>query len=212
MRKHYKLVKFDKVISIGSYCEVAKELIKYNLRSESLPFDWLWTSLFYIHKSLVDKTQFHFLKHENLKPTYDKKYTHTYFYIKDEYQRLEAIGIHDADNIPKKQLKYKIPEINEKYNRRYNRLIDILNSKKNVVLIRYANPTYSPLYNDNPRETYKDIVKLYDMIMNMYDCNLYILFITKDKNELRKLKDKKIDSKRNIYVSNSLKILKNIKK
>jgi len=62
MRKHYKLVKFDKVISIGSYCEVAKELIKYNLRSESLPFDWLWTSLFYIHKSLVDKTQFHFLK------------------------------------------------------------------------------------------------------------------------------------------------------
>ena len=56
---------FENVISLGFYCEVAKELERIGLRSASYPFDWLISSWSGVEK-MIDNNFDGFLNYDDL--------------------------------------------------------------------------------------------------------------------------------------------------
>jgi len=116
---------FENMISLGFYCEVAKELERLGLRSASYPFDWLISSWSGVEK-MID-TQFDgFLN-------YDDLYQYDNSPSKYRNMSIEISFFHDFNGL--QPVKDQINEVEKKYKRRIDRFFEDI--KKPTLFIRY---------------------------------------------------------------------------
>jgi hypothetical protein len=128
-----------KIISIGCNCDVAY-FIKEKFNIEYYPFDWIWSNIDFIINTF-EKDYFEFTECEKLNVSWNPDGKHTYIFNNNNVKAGEditcsAVSVHDADFTPENKYIKKIPLINEKYNRRFKRLYNVLNENEEVILIR----------------------------------------------------------------------------
>jgi hypothetical protein len=127
-----------KIISIGCNCDVAN-FIKEKFNIEYYPFDWIWSNIDFIINTF-EKDYFEFTECEKLNACWNQGSMHTYIFNNNckgcEDRICSAVSVHDADFTPNNEYIKKIPLINEKYNRRFKRLYNVLNENEEVILIR----------------------------------------------------------------------------
>ena len=116
---------FKNVISLGFYCEVAKELERVGLRSASYPFDWLISSWSGVEQ-MIDTAFQDFLKYDDL-----------YQYEKEPEKYLnfskQLSFFHDFKK--NKPLAEQMTEVKKKYERRIQRFYKDIKSP--TLFIRY---------------------------------------------------------------------------
>ena len=174
------------IISLGCRCSVAQFLQDNGLRQKSYPYDWIWTNLKFIYNSL-NTNCFAFSEIEKANISHfsnDNKHPHTYIYDND----YTAISVHDADRISKDDFPKIIPDINEKYKRRFDRLINELNKKQNVLLLRQILPTNITSKLDKTIDSVELINSLNTLLKTKFMANITLIIIDKeniiDINEL----------------------------
>lgn len=174
-----------KIISIGCNCDSTMFLKKINKKNESFPFDWIWSNIDFIYNTF-NTDYFEFTEVQKLNAVWDKPHPHTYIFnnnCKGGKNRIcSAISVHDADYKSKKQYEMMIPEINNKYKRRFNRLYNELNkSGNNIILIRNTLPinqgAVEPIQDDEDK-----INKLMILLKKKFIANIKLVII--DKNLL----------------------------
>jgi hypothetical protein len=121
-------------ISIGRACNVKHQIDKHIGKSETLFFDWLITDIASVIKLLRCTSIEDILNIDSIKVDPDRP-------IVDSNSRIlitslpKCISIHD---IPVNSSEKDIIEFIDKYKRRYQRIIDIINSNENVFFIRHG--------------------------------------------------------------------------
>lgn len=135
---------YDFVISLGYNCEIANALIVGKYRDNSYPFDWLFSKMWKINQTL--REQFcNFFKLENLERA---RYSGRPSKEKDN----GFIYVHDGSfNELRNNSNLYIQQFS-KYNRRTERLINLLNSEKKILFIR--------MNYDEKSEDYIEFVKV----------------------------------------------------
>ena len=174
MKEYYKYV-----IPLGYNCTPTNSIRDGKLRNASFPFDWNYTSMEKIVECFTNEFKTFFLK-ENLKraswysgkPAYE---TSTGSHLIEE--KAKIIYVHDGSykeliNNENIYLKHK-----EKYSRRINRLLDIMNSGDKVLFVRYEN-------SENDYQQLINIIELKDIIKSKYPkCKFKIYIFTKDNSQ-----------------------------
>jgi hypothetical protein len=165
---------YDEVVSLGSHYKISQVLKQYGIKGYTYIFDWLWSSISFITKFFKDK-DFEYCDVSKLNFVWNDKTTFTYIFNNgckgEENNRIcTAVSVHDAINFTKDNIEKEIPNINERYKRRYNRLIELLNSKKSVLFVRLVKPLTQGAI-ENSRETVEDYIELHDIIRNNYNIN-----------------------------------------
>ncbi len=125
------LDKYDNIISLGEACFVATTLINLKLRQFSSPFDWVMgTGLKYRLDALL--TDFNdFINIEDLsKLDVDDPDTAFHSYLNNKTGIVFNHEFHKN-----RTLEDEYPEVREKYDRRFQRLNELLSSQKSNLLI-----------------------------------------------------------------------------
>ncbi len=128
--REYKMAEkeYDCIISLGCNCSVALQLKRRQLRSFSLPLDWL----LFENKTFIDniikliKTDFaDFLRFENLEFTdrSDEIEKHVVYTHKVYDKGSNAVFLHDFRMTPLNQEEYRA--VSEKYKRRIMRFYNV---------------------------------------------------------------------------------------
>ena len=171
---------FDYVVPLGYNCTPTNAIRDAKLRASSFPFDWNYTSMEKIVECFTNEFRTFFLRKNFLrakwytgKPAYEySNQTHL-----DDSENAKIIYVHDGSykeliKNDKIYLKNK-----EKYERRIKRLLDIMNSGKRILFIRYESckNDYQQLIN---------IMELKDIIKSKYPkCNFKIYIFTNTTNK-----------------------------
>jgi uncharacterized Fe-S cluster-containing MiaB family protein len=117
------------LISLGCNCEVADFLKANNWRNASYPFDWIWSSIEFIIQ-VFTTNYFEFTEIEKMNIIKDPPHIGTYVFnnnCKGGSPRIcTSVSIHDVDNLTRDEFINRIPDINAKYKRRFERLYNIL--------------------------------------------------------------------------------------
>jgi Putative papain-like cysteine peptidase (DUF1796) len=143
---------YDVVVSLGSWCGVANEMKRHQLRRFSGPFDWITTpSLSVINRLLINRFE-GFMEMENMKfvkyskflvdsSTENEEVTEreTYIIMDTKYN---IASYHDFPVIPNQSWTADYPSYKEKLHRRINRFFEKINNSKLTLFIRY-NASYS---------------------------------------------------------------------
>ncbi len=164
---------FNHFISLGEDCSVAAACRLLQYKDASYPLDWSVSKIEKIYEAFENKFNNFFMED---KITFcSKKYikdinNYIYYYHDIKYD----------DFINNKDLTI------EKYNRRCNRIKNLLNSNKTILFIRKSNT-----------DTINDIIKLKNIIIKSYpNLNFNILFITnKEYNNDQHIYTEYIESK-----------------
>ncbi len=122
---------YDNIISLGEACFVATTLINLNLRQFSSPFDWVMGSgLKYRLDCLL--TDFdNFIEKENLsKLDYNDPDTDFYSYL-----NTKSSIVFNHEFRKNEDFNSAYPEVRERYDRRIQRLLDLLSSKQSNLLV-----------------------------------------------------------------------------
>lgn len=135
-----------KFVSIGPYCKTAEFLISYGLKPVSYPFDYIFSSLDIVRDCLEDKfakflDKSHYAagdSENSTKHTYYSKYLDTPVLLKhhltcnfsEEYKVSSGNFWNHHDLINK-------PADYEAFQRRANRLLDLIKSGEKVVFVYY---------------------------------------------------------------------------
>lgn len=194
--------KYDFVISLGEKCFVAQTLSKMGIRQFSGPFDWL--EIFYggTGGGIIDRLNLiinkfqNFFNKEDLIPIYENNYR---FFVNS---RTNLSFRHDFSQTD--DFNEKFAYVAEKYDRRCNRLINILNSKKRVLFV-YCNSCFK-LDNIN-----LIIQKVKELNKAFNTSNIDLIVINSDKNLKRKNHIKYDRINRNIKFISGVDLYKPIK-
>ena len=174
---------FDEIISLGSNCKISERLKRYNLKKYTYLFDWMWSSISFIIK-FFEKKEFEYCDVSKLNFIWERKSRHTYISnneCKEQKEKIcTALSVHDATDFTKDTINEEIPNINERYQRRYNRLLELLNSNKSVLFVRLVKPLSQGAI-EKSKETADDYIDLHNIIKNNYNINFFILIIDEDK-------------------------------
>ena len=200
---------YDEIVSLGSHCKTSQVLKQYEIKGYTYIFDWLWSSISFITKFFKDK-EFEYCDVSKLNFVWNDKTTFTYIFNNgckgEENNRIcTAVSVHDATNFTKDNIEKEIPNINERYNRRYNRLIELLNSEKSVLFVRFVKPLTQGAI-ENSQETVEDYIELHNIIKNNYNINFKIIIIDQEKI----IDQNKIKGFDNIIYTRGFSFLKNI--
>ena len=164
---------FENVIPLGYNCEPTNSIRDAKLRSASFPFDWNYTSMEKIIECFTNDFKTFFLKKNMLrakwytgKPAYEKGINSHYGDPRGE-EKAKIIYVHDGSYKENIFLKHK-----EKYNRRIERLFNVMNSGKRILFVRYENS-----YNDYQQLI--NIIELKDIIKSKFPkCQFKIYIFT----------------------------------
>ena len=129
----------------------------------------------FIYKSF-NKDYFEFTEIEKLNASWIKPHPHTYIYNND----YSAKSVHDADNKSESEFKKMIPQINEKYKRRFNRLYNELNIPGNNILLIRDTQTVKIGNVPIKYDTENKINKLIKLLKQKFIANIKLVVI--DKN------------------------------
>lgn len=131
------------IISIGSACNVARAARHNNLRTTAYPFDWMITSLQALKAGFQDDFA-HVLMPEQVRENEDKKSVidgYGLIYIHDFPTVRNPITPEDGEIMPVHELarnwRDSISLVHAKFNRRLQRLLDLLRNGIPVALVRY---------------------------------------------------------------------------
>jgi len=108
-----------KVISLGCNCDVTY-FFGRNM-AETYPFDWIWSTLDFVYSTFASD-HFIFTECEKLNAVWHPPFPHTYIHNHKNPRECTAVSLHDADQHTPEQSAAEIPEINAKYERRFERL------------------------------------------------------------------------------------------
>ena len=155
---------YDAIVPIGQDCSVAGGLVLLNYRNCSYPFDWCYCKMSYVNKMFSNNFENFFPKPDELK-SYKKT---------NATNNEESINFfHDGSIKKLKNIEYN-NFIKEKYKKRCNRLLDIINNSKNNILFVRIN--YHLEYE------IKECKKLSNIIKDKFKCNFNILLIQRNYN------------------------------
>jgi len=163
---------YDYVISLGYNCEIANALLLCNARDASYPFDWTFTNMFSITSMFQDRFANFFIRDQLAKARYTDNPAMQY--------KGGIIYVHDGkyDYLMKDDGFYKSQK--EKYDRRTTRLMQLLDTGKRILFVRYA-------YND----THQEHINFIRMLENVYPKSVFKLMIVNmicDQNGEDKIK------------------------
>lgn len=148
-------------LTLGYDCSTATTLRNLELRKYALPFDWVVSSRDALTKCINDDFKSY---HKDLKlhtsknklvDSYGFEFPHDYPTITSSYT--EDIEIYNEDNIVDNWIEYH-PVVLDKYNRRIERFLEIVNCKKPIIT----------LY----RGRVDDAIFLKELLINKYDINI----------------------------------------
>ena len=148
---------YDYIVSIGNKCPTAMTLVDLNLYKESFPFDYIPTTPKLILKYLQDTTDF-FPKKNTVRTSDDVWFGH--FNIDDKYE-----------------------ETIQKFQRRFSRLLNILNNKKRILFVYTSEADIYNEMGNRYSDNYAELCNIVEFIKNtyMYD-NFTILAIHTNKS------------------------------
>lgn len=148
-------------ISLGRDCQVAGELVSFNLRSAAYPLDWMGTSNFYgIVQAFEDDFQ-HLLDPAVLeyRTTYIEN-VHYQFHYNHFFPIIGEVFLGEvcvAGTIVPNYLEY-LPIVKEVQERRIGRLINLLSSKETVFFIRtYGTPDEAIAFTNTIKQKYPEL-------------------------------------------------------
>lgn len=167
-----------KIISIGCNCDVSL-FIKKNYSSVYYAFDWIWSNIDFVIKTF-ESDYFEFTECEKLNAVWNPPHKHTYIYNNNcnggENKTCSALTLHDADNLNYSQYVLKIPFINEKFKRRFERLYNVLNTKEDVILIRRVlDKSYTNI--KKVYETTEKVSYLYNLLTSKFSANITLCIV-----------------------------------
>lgn len=162
--------KYDCVFSLGSACFSSELLTRSQLRIFSSPFDWVAGGSFQERGNLICNDFKDFLGLDNLEKTGEREYPENcYIYLN------KKTNIYFHHDFPKEEaINNSYPKVQEKYDRRINRLKEkLVNSKR--ILIVYME-LEKELINAN-----SEIISLTENINNKFgNNNIDLLYIRHD--------------------------------
>ena len=132
-------------VSIGPYCCTARLLKKHNLRTQSFPFDWIYSSLDLIDHALNDEFKIYLDKTYYRKGTSKSSTKHTFYckYLDTQLLKKHHVRhkfpksyIVSSGNLFNHQNLFNEEEY-EQIERRCNRLMNLINDGSKVVLVYY---------------------------------------------------------------------------
>lgn len=159
-------IKYDNYISLGYFCEIAQDLEKMGLRNTSSPFDWGISFFPNVIDAIANRFE-GFLDYDNLSQNelnrahYHEDRYHFYFF-------------HDFNKYKKLDKQY--PEVKEKYWRRINRFLNLI--EKPTLFIRYISTEELDENGNSIELTW--IESNYEYILSVlrfYNCENDIIFI-----------------------------------
>lgn len=161
--------KYDAIIPIGSFCVTAVNLRRFKLRKYSLPFDWLAGLEIDLILKLLESNFDDFLNVENLE-LFQKSEGHDIYInklnnIKFFHDFLSGENLKDFD------------EVKEKFNRRIERLYNVINEAENVLFV------HSTMHGI----TTQKCLEVYEKLQNIFkgkNINLLFLNLSKDFKQL----------------------------
>lgn len=129
-------LEYNKIVSLGSNCEVGIALRSRSLKTESYPFDWIWSNISFIIDIFKNRTKQIDLDSFNLIIGKEHLYLHNH----------QIMLVHDFDDYVnivkteenKNELKSKLKSVTETYNRRLERLTNLCLSGKRILFVRLS--------------------------------------------------------------------------
>lgn len=169
-----KIYQYDYIISIGENCFCAQMLKENNLRQFSSPFDWLTPGPEWSINNVINNLKIIINKFDNFFSKEDFHYLAKSTNNNVSYANSKNLLHFYYDFIESKDFNDEYIRLKEKYDRRINRLIDLLSSKNNKILLVYIE---SNLLNSGIFDI-KEIFNLLKQIRMIYNNdNIYILYI-----------------------------------
>ena len=179
------ILSFDKIISLGSNCYVKMFLESIKYSSETQFFDYIGSSMCFINE--LFKENFNDLFENCTMDDFEKRkimysgdqymFTHTKYHLRFKHEFKQNFECPDNDII-------KIQDFNkfvEKYKRRKNRLIDILNdNKQTLIFIRYEEEFENKvIYYEDKKSEIEYIYEFIDIIKHKFPLKKFcILFLS----------------------------------
>lgn len=172
---YMKRTSYDYVVSLGEKCFVAQTLNALNIRKTSSPFDWVDCANenggLSSRLDLIINNFFGFFDKEYLYPVFEENYRlfankYTNLSFRHEFSQND-----DFDT--------SYPNIKEKYDRRIQRFVDMLKSKKKILFV-YSTSIYE---NININEVISKLQQISDKYNNR---NIYLLVVNSDRSLKRK--------------------------
>ncbi len=144
-------VKTVTIVSVGQVCPVAKAIRHFNLRKEAYPFDWIVAPYDALYSAIQSDFKY-FLESSSLSLRLPDRYGVLDYYGFHFVHDFPAITPNDAfakeigdghitGGVLQDNWKDFIPTVQEKYQRRIDRLRALLLSNEKVYLIRYSDIT-----------------------------------------------------------------------
>ncbi|MDQ1003611.1 hypothetical protein QFZ28_004011 [Neobacillus niacini] len=167
-------IPYDVIVSLGSWCGVATELKKHQLRKFSGPFDWVTTpSLLDINRLL--KTRFQsYMDIKNMKYVNKSKFVITNdddqetvteretYIIQDTMNNIASY--HDFPVIPNQSWEMFYPSFKVTLNRRINRFYERISKSQMSLFVRY-------------NASYQEVAELSQILKGLTDGKYHILVV-----------------------------------
>jgi len=195
-----------KIISIGSNCNV-RDFIRKNYNMETYPFDWLITNINFLI-DVFETSTLDFCSIENL--YYD--FSHNTIHIMNKNTEWSALSIHDTKGLGLNRQLFiqKIPVINKKYQRRFERLYNVLHSDKEIFLIRQILEEQQSVSQEH--DSLEKLNYLLSLLENKFNKNIIICIVNSERpHHKTNFNDLKLNSKhlkKNIKLFNSFSEIK----
>jgi hypothetical protein len=163
-----------KFISVGPYCSTADILKENNLRTEAYPFDYIFSSLEIIKHSINDKFTIFLDKKYYINGRCNNSTRHSFYckfldtplllqhHINHNYSKdykISSGNLFNHHNLIEDNGNY------EKFTRRCNRLLSLIENNEKIVFVYYNCYTHD----------YNDIIDFYNSFS--YNKNIYIIGI-----------------------------------
>lgn len=177
---------YDYVISMGAACFVATELNELKLRNMSSPFDWLIGGNFSERADILVNKFERFIEFEDLVEihgSFVSKHFKAYYNVRTGIRFL-----HDFNKIS--SLEESWQGVNEKYKRRIDRLLEILD-KSNRILMIYMEP---PIDSNLPCEN-QSIIDSFEKISNRFEAELKLVYFSQNSKSQSKIEKSILNDK-----------------
>ena len=166
---------YDYVISLGYNCEIANALLNCAARDASYPFDWTFSNMSTIIHMFQNRFSDFFRKDEFRLARYKGSPAMQY--------KGGIVYVHDG------QFDYLMRDLSfytkqkEKYDRRTSRLMELLDTGKRILFIRYA-------YDDTIQQ-HIDFIRMLETVYTKSVVKLLVINMTHDENQESKIQYEK---------------------
>lgn len=168
----YPEIKAHAFISCGNACRPAYWLRKYEMRKQSLPFDWMKDYTLQTLAKIIKEGMHDWFEHyeEN-----EEKIGPEHRYVKDTLNEITSIHAFPVD----KTIEEYMPEFKATYQRRYEHLINVLSTSSSVCLV--GNRTETP-------EEFFEFIKALENLFPQTQFIVINVHHSEDKKEILKYK------------------------